>query len=109
VRVTASGSGFDHLVAVLSAVTPAGKTIVVSDGAAGFLSFGAKPKTVTIRLPDEVTAVPRGSRLRVTLGATSTLQSPANLVYLNQVAATSKLSIRRVTLALPVLATPISG
>ena len=63
---------------------------------------------VTLRLPDEITSIPRGSRVRVTLAATSTAQNVQNLVYLNAVADASTAQIKRVTLTLPVLRKPVS-
>jgi hypothetical protein len=63
---------------------------------------------VTIRLQNEVTSIPRGSRLRVTLGARSTVQSIANLVYLIAVPDGSTATVRDVNLSLPVLRKPIS-
>jgi dienelactone hydrolase len=107
VSVTATGS-WTKLVAVLSAVTPAGKEVVVADGGADTSAFGATPKTVNIPLQNEVTSIPAHSRLRVTLAAKSTAQSTANLVYLNDVPPDSRLAIRRATLTLSVLRTPVS-
>jgi hypothetical protein len=63
---------------------------------------------VTIRLQNEVTSIPRGSRLRVTLGARSTVQNIGNLVYLIPVADGSTATVRGVTLLLPVLRKPVS-
>jgi len=109
VRVTLSSrTGYRHLVAVLTAATPAGGETVVSDGGIELPPLGRKPRTVTIRLPDEITAIPAGSRLRLTLAATSTAQSLGNLVYLLPVEPGSTASIGRVTLTLPVLKQPIS-
>jgi predicted acyl esterase len=107
VNVTATGS-YPHLIAVLSAVTPAGNELLVADGGADTTAFGSSPKTVAIRLQNEVTAIPAHSRLRITLAAKSTAQNRANLVYLNDVPPDSKLSVRRVTLSLSVLTTPVS-
>jgi predicted acyl esterase len=99
---------YRHLVAVLSAVRPDGSELVVTDGGAETSTLGAKVRTVTLRLPDEITSIPRGSRLRVTLAATSTAQSIQNLVYLNSVPDGSTALIQRVTLTLPVLRKPVS-
>jgi len=63
---------------------------------------------VTIRLQNEVTSVPAGSRLRVTLGARSTVQNISNLVFLIPVPEGSVANIGRVRLTLHVLSTPVS-
>jgi predicted acyl esterase len=104
----ATSTGYKHLVAVLSALTPAGKEIVVCDGAADTQSTGKRAKTVTIKLQNEVTAIPAGSRLRVTLGARSTVQNVGNLVYLIPVADGSVAHTGRVKLVLPTLRKPVS-
>jgi pimeloyl-ACP methyl ester carboxylesterase len=109
VRVSISSpGGYRHLVAVLSAMKPGTSELVVTDGGIELPKLGAKPRTVTIRLPDEITSIPAGSRLRVTLAATSLAQSFANPVYLLPVSASSAATIRRVTLKLPVLKKTIS-
>jgi predicted acyl esterase len=99
---------YRHLVVVLSAVRPDGSELVVTDGGAETSTLGSKVRTIAVRLPDEITSIPRGSRLRVTLAATSTAQSIANLVYLNSVPDGSTALIQRVTLTLPVLRKPVS-
>ncbi len=71
-------------------------------------TLGPNVQTITLRLPDEITSIPRGSRLRVTLAATSTAQSLQNLVYLNSVPDNSNAVIQRVTLTVPVLRKPVS-
>jgi predicted acyl esterase len=103
-----STTGYKHLVAVLSAVTPAGTELVISDGGADTQIGKDGKATVTIRLQNEITAVPAGSRLRVTLGARSTVQNIANLVFLIPVPEGSVANVGRVTLILPVLSTPVS-
>jgi alpha-beta hydrolase superfamily lysophospholipase len=103
-----SRTGYRHLVAVLTAVTPSGSEIVVSDGGIELPSLGRKPRVVAIKLPNEITSIPARSRLRVTLAATSTVQNIGNLVYLLPVADGSAATIGRVTLTLPVLKQPIS-
>ena len=107
VRVSfATATGYKHLVAVLSAVTPSGSEIVVSDG--GTQTPAKLARTVTIRLQNEVTSIPRGSRLRVTLGARSTVQSIGNLVYLLTVPDGSLAHIGRIRLTLPTLRKTVS-
>jgi predicted acyl esterase len=109
VKVTFSTrTGYRHLVAVLSAVTPAGSEIVIADGGASTAATNRRPRTVTIRLQNEITSIPAGSRLRVTLGARSTVQNVGNLVYLLPVPEGSVANVGRVTLTLPVLRRPVS-
>jgi predicted acyl esterase len=103
----ASPNGWPHVVAVLSAVTRAGKEIVVSAGGAR-TRLGSKARQVTIRLISQVTNVPPGSRLRLTVAATSTAQSSGNLLYLSGVPSSARLEVGPATLRLPVLRKPIS-
>jgi predicted acyl esterase len=105
----ATPTGYKHLVAVLSAITPSGSEIVVSDGGADTQTSGKRARTVTIKLQNEVTSIPAGSRLRVTLGARSTVQNVGNLVYLIPVPEGSVAHIGKVTLTLPVLRKPVSS
>jgi predicted acyl esterase len=104
----ATPTGYKHLVAVLSAITPNGSEIVISDGGADTQTSGKRPRTVTIKLQNEITSIPAGSRLRVTLGARSTVQNVGNLVYLIPVPEGSVAHIGKVTLTLPVLLKPVS-
>jgi predicted acyl esterase len=108
VQFSSGVKGYKHLVAVLSALTPAGKEIVVADGGSVTSTATNRAGRVTIRLQNEVTSIPRGSRLRVTLGARSTVQNISNLVYLIPVAEGSTASVRGLTLLLPVLRKPVS-
>jgi predicted acyl esterase len=108
VRVALSSTTrWPHVVAVLSAVTR-GRELVVSAGGTR-VGLGRKPKQVTIRMLSQVTGLPRGSRLRLTVAATSTAQSPANLLYLLSVPRTARLTVGPAKLSLPVLSRPISG
>jgi hypothetical protein len=84
-------------------VTPAGREIVIADGGAATSTIGRRLRTVTVRLQNEITSIPAGSRLRVTLGARSTVQNLSNLIYLIPVPEGSVADVRRVTLTLPVL------
>jgi len=102
-----SSSGWPHVVAVLSAVTPQGKEIVVSAGGAR-TRLGPRSKRIVIRLISQATAVPRGSRLRLTIAATSTAQDPGNLLYLSGVPRSAQLDVGPASLTLPVLAKPVS-
>jgi predicted acyl esterase len=98
--------GWSRIVAVLSALTPSGEVVV---GAGGVPLSGSRARAVTIRLSDQVTFVPKGSRLRLTLGSSSLAQSPANLLYLDlpmPPGASAKLG--SATLTLPRLKTPVT-
>lgn len=111
-RLTVSAStrsSWPHLVAVLSAVTPSGQEIVLSGGGVPTRSLGRRARTLTIRLMNTATFVPTGSRLRVTLAATSLAQNPGNLLYLQSAPAGSSLTIGKVSLTLQALRTPVSG
>jgi predicted acyl esterase len=102
-----STSGWPHVVAVLSALTPQGKEIVVSAGGSR-TQLGRRPKRVVIRLISQATFVPRGSRLRLTIAATSTAQSPGNLLYLSGVPSSAHLDVGPAGLTVPVLVKPVS-
>ena len=105
VAATASG-GWSRIVAVLTARTPTGKEIVVAGG-----GVPARPgkRTYRIVLGDQVTFIPRGSRLTVTIGSSSLAQSPGNLLYLDlPFAAGARLVVTGGTVRVPELATPIS-
>ena len=110
VRVSlASSTGWPHVVAVLSALTPAGHEIVVSEGGAQTSSLGRKARSVTIRFLNDATLVPARSRLRLTLASASTAQNVQNLLYLNVgMPESARLTIGSATLRLPVLKTTIS-
>jgi predicted acyl esterase len=108
VRFSTGLSGYKHLVAVLSALTPAGKEIVVADGGTDTSVATNRAGIVGIRLQNEVTSIPRGSRLRITLGARSTVQDIKNLVYLIPVPDGSTATVQSVGLTLPVLRKPVS-
>ncbi len=107
-KIRLTSSGYRHLVVVLSAVRPDGTETVVADGGADTSGVGRRPRTVAIRLQNELTSIPRGSRLRVTLAAQSTAQNIGNLVYLSPLPEGARAAIRRVTLTVPVLRRPVS-
>jgi predicted acyl esterase len=102
-----SPNGWPHVVAVLSALAPDGREIVVSSGGAR-VRLRSKRKEVAIRLISQVTNVPPRSRLRLTVAGTSTAQSPGNLLYLSGVPRAARLVVGRARLTLPVLSRPIS-
>lgn len=108
VRVQASSTtGWSHLVAVLVARTPDGREIVVSEGGAPTrLTRRARP--VTIRLISQATVIPSGSRLELTLAATSTAQNAGNLLYLMPVADRARVTLGKAELRVPVLRAPVS-
>ena len=78
VTATASG-GWSRLVAILTAKTKAGKTIVVSGG--GVPTRPGK-HTYTIEMISQMTFIPAGAKLSVTFGSSSLAQDPADLLYL---------------------------
>jgi predicted acyl esterase len=103
-----SKSGYPHLVVVLSALEPAHGEIVIAEGATDTSAVRSRQTTVTIRLQNEISSIPARSRLRLTIGSTSTVQSPANLLYFNQAPTGSVAGLGKVTLKLPVLVRPVS-
>ena len=108
VAATVSGTKpFEHLVAVLS-YTSGGKETIVSEGGIP-LRPRAKPQLATIRLLDQVVAIPSGARLQLTVAATSTAQNPANALYLLGVRSGSRVHVGRISVTLPVLRNPISS
>jgi predicted acyl esterase len=108
VRVTASTpTQWPHLVAVLTAVDARGAETILTEGGS-LTSFGRKARTVSFRLISDANLIRRGLKLRLYLGATSTVQNLANLLYLKYVPDGSRLTVGKVTLTLPVLPKTIS-
>jgi predicted acyl esterase len=108
VRLTASSpGGWPHLVAVLTARTPRGGQIVVSEGGIQ-TPVGPIARSLTIRLINDATFIPRGSRLQLTIAATSTAQSPANTLYIAGVPGDAQVTIGRAQVTIPTLRKPIS-
>ncbi len=103
----ASSTGWPHVVVVLSALTPQGKEIVVSSGGTR-IRLGPRPRRILVRMISQVTAIPPGSRLRVTVAGTSTAQSPGNLLYLSGVPRSARLEVGPVSLTVPLLRKPVS-
>jgi predicted acyl esterase len=101
-------TGWPHLVAVLSALTPKGEEIVVSEGGVSTTTLGSAPRLLTIRLMSQATTIPRGSRLRLTLAGTSTAQHRDNLLYLVSPELSSRLTLGETRVVLPVLRRPVS-
>jgi len=105
----ASKTGWPHLVGVLSAVTPDGREIVVSEGGAATPKLTGRPRTVTIRFIDDATLIPARSRLRLTLATASTAQNIQNALYLDVgTPDTARVTVGVATLRLPVLRKAIS-
>jgi predicted acyl esterase len=103
VSVTASTTTqWPHIVAVLTA----GGTVLSEGGA--LMPFGKTPRSVKFKLIADANLLKRGTRLRLTLGGTSTVQNIANLLYLKPVPDDARLKVGRVTLTVPVLAKTIS-
>jgi fermentation-respiration switch protein FrsA (DUF1100 family) len=108
VRVTASTpTQWPHLVAVLTAVDSRGAETVLTEGGT-LTSLGKKARTVSFRLISAANLIPSGSKLRLYLGATSTVQNIGNLLYLKLAPDGARLNVGKVTLSLPMLATAIS-
>ena len=104
----ASPNGWPQVVAVLSALTPQHKEIVVSAGGAR-VHLSAKAKWVAIRLVSQATAIPKGSRLRLTIAATSTAQSASNLLYFTGIPPARRLVVGPAVMTVPMLVKPLSG
>ncbi len=105
----ATATQYPHLVAVLSALTPKGEEIILSDGGAATTTLTRQPRLITIPLASNATPIPAGSKLRLTLATASTAQNPNNLVYLDTpMPDGSAVTIGKVTVTLPALKTPIS-
>jgi predicted acyl esterase len=104
----ASTTRWPQLVAVLSALTPRGDELVVSEGAAPTPVLSGRVRVVTIRFLSQATTIPRGSRLRLTVAGSSTAQSSANLLYPIAVQAGARVTVGEARMVLPVLKRPIS-
>jgi predicted acyl esterase len=103
VSVTAkSASNWPHLVAVLNA----GDTVLSEGGT--ITPSGKASWRVKFNLISDANLLKKGTRLRLTLGATSTVQNIANLLYLKPVPDDARLKIGFVSLSVPVLPKPIS-
>ena len=64
---------------------------------------------LAIRLLHDATLIPRGSKLTLTLAASSLAQDPGNLLYLDvPMPATARASLGPARLTLPVLRKPVS-
>ena len=103
VSVTAkTAANWPHIVAVLTA----GNTVLSEGGTV--TPAGKASWRVKFNLISDANLLKQGTRLRLTLGATSTVQNISNLLYLKPVPDDARLRIGFVSLSLPVLAKPIS-
>ncbi len=109
VRVTAQLSGgWTRVVAVLTAKPPGRAEIVVSEGGVNTAGLGGT-RQLAIRLIDDATLIPRGSRLRLFLASSSLAQNPGNLLYLNfPMPAGARVSLGPARLVLSILRSPVS-
>jgi hypothetical protein len=93
---------------VLTAKPRRGKTIVVSEGGINTSAMSGT-HTLTIRMIDDATVIPKGSTLTLTLASSSLAQDPNNLLYLDPaMPAGAKVLLGPARLTLPVLRKPIS-
>ena len=100
--------GWERVVAVLSARTPGGKELLVSEGGVPTRGLSGR-RRLSIRLSSQATLIPRRSSLTLTLAASSQAQNPNNLFYLDlPMPASARITIGRATVALPVLRKPVS-
>jgi predicted acyl esterase len=103
VSVTAKTSAnWPHLVAVLTA----GNTVLSEGGT--LTPAGKRSWSVKFSLISDANLLKKGTRLRVTLGATSTVQNIANLLYLKPVPDDARLKIGFMSVSVPTLPKPIS-
>jgi pimeloyl-ACP methyl ester carboxylesterase len=97
-----STTRWTHLVAVLSAIAPNGEETVIGEGGAQTPTLSANSRWVTIRLTSQTTTIRRGSRFRITLGATDSLLYPV------LVPSTARVAIGETRVVLPVLRRAVS-
>ncbi len=103
VSVTAkSATDWPHVVAVLTA----GNTVLSEGGAV--TPAGKKSWTLKFNLISDANLLKKGTRLRLTFGATSTVQNIGNLLYLKPVPDDAQLKLGSIRLSVPVLLKPIS-
>jgi hypothetical protein len=91
----------------LTSLDARGKETVLTEGGT-ITTLGKKARTVTFKLISTGNLLRRGTKLRVYLGGTSTVQNVANLLYLKLVPDNSQLTVGKVTLTLPLLPKTIS-
>ena len=74
---------------------------MLGEGGVPLNKLSKTPKPVTIRLAFWANTLPAGSKVRLTLAATSTAESASNLVYFSSVPDGSTLTVGKVTLTVP--------
>jgi hypothetical protein len=92
---------------VLTAVDARGQETVLTEGGT-ITALGKRARTVSIKLISTGNLLRRGTKLRIYLGGTSTVQNIANLLYLKLVPDDARLTVGKVTLTLPLLPKTIS-
>ena len=97
-----STTRWPHLVAVLSAIAPNGTETVIGEGATQTPTLSGNSRWVTIRLTSQSTTIRRGSRFRITLGATDSLLYPV------PVPSTARVTLGETRVVLPVLRRAVS-
>jgi predicted acyl esterase len=100
--IAKSATNWPHLVAVLTA----GNTVLSEGGT--LTPAGKSSWSVKFNLISDANLLRKGTRLKLTFGATSTVQNIANLLYLKPVPDGARLKIGFVSLSVPVLPKPIS-
>jgi predicted acyl esterase len=105
--IASSRTQWPHLVAVLTRVNADRSETVLSDGGAA-TTVGPTPRSISFKLIADANLIPKGAKLRLYLGATSTVQNVGNLLYLLPVPDGSQLTVRKVGLTLPLLPKTIS-
>ena len=105
--IASSRTQWPHLVAVLTRVNPDRSETVLSDGGAA-TAIGSTPRSISFKLIADANLIPKGAKLRLYLGATSTVQNVGNLLYLLPVPDGSQLTVRKIGLTLPLLPKTIS-
>jgi alpha-beta hydrolase superfamily lysophospholipase len=100
--VAKSSTNWPHLVAVLSA----GNTVLSEGGTV--TPTGKRQWSITFKLISDANLLKKGTRLTLTLGATSTVQNIGNLLYLKPVPDTARLKVGSVSLSVPALPKAIS-
>jgi predicted acyl esterase len=100
--VAKTARDWPHIVAVLTA----GDTVLSEGGT--ITPAGKGTWRVTFKLISDANLLKKGTRLTLTVGGTSTVQSTANLLYLKPVPDDARLKIGSVSISVPVLPKPIS-
>jgi pimeloyl-ACP methyl ester carboxylesterase len=103
VTVRVAPKSWSRVVAVLTAAKGGSETVVSAGGVPV-----TRSGTVSIRMIDDATFIPAGSRLKLYVAGT-TVNTPAGLLYLDlPTAAAARLTVAAETVKMPVLVKPIS-